>query len=125
MKHGYLRYHTPSKERSGFGPPRIMNPRAPEFVPGRAWQSNPGNANYVFEMSTAEEEKVDDESNNDVKDGASKKKFSESEKSELARQILLSFIVKSVQHNKDHVLVRRVFSFQKILQMQLKMTVQL
>uniref|UniRef100_A0A2N9HLW1 CLU central domain-containing protein n=1 Tax=Fagus sylvatica TaxID=28930 RepID=A0A2N9HLW1_FAGSY len=103
MKHGYLRYHTPSKERSGFGPPRIMNPHAPEFVPGRAWQSNPGNANCVFEMSRAEEEKVDDESNNDVKDGASKKKFSESEKSELARQILLSFIVKSVQHNKDPV----------------------
>ncbi|GMY20670.1 protein TSS [Fagus crenata] len=96
MKHGYLRYHTPSKERSGFGPPRIMNPRAPEFVPGRAWQSNPSNANYVFEMSTAEEEKVDDESNNDVKDDASKKKFPKSQKLELARQVLPSFIIKSV-----------------------------
>jgi uncharacterized protein with PIN domain len=111
MKHGHSRYHTSSKERGRFGSPRIMNPHAPEFVPGRAWQTNPGDANCptqtdsnpVFETSRAEEEKLDDKSNNGVKDGASKKSFSGSEKLELARQILLSFIVKSVRHNMDPV----------------------
>lgn len=111
MKYGHSRYHTPSKERVRFGTPRIMNPHAPEFVPGRAWQTNPGDANCttqtesnsVFETCRAEEEKLDDKSNNGVKDGASKKSFSGSEKLELARQILLGFIVKSVQHNKDPV----------------------
>lgn len=111
MKHGHSRYHTPSKERGRFVPRRIMNPHAPEFVPGRAGQTNPGDANCltqtdsnsVFETSRAEEEKLDDKSNNGVKDGASKKSFSGSEKLELARQILLSFIVKSVRHNMDPV----------------------
>ena len=110
MKHGFLRHHTLGKGRSGFGPPR-MNPDAPEFVPWRARQPYPGDenshiqneSNSMFEMSSAEEEKLGDESNNEVKDGASKKNFSESEKSELASQILLSLIVKSVQHNMEHV----------------------
>ncbi|XP_030970958.1 protein TSS [Quercus lobata] len=110
MKHGFLRHHTLGKGRSGFGPPR-MNPDAPEFVPWRARQPYPGDenshiqneSNSMFEMSSAEEEKLGDESNNEVKDGASKKNFSESEKSELASQILLSLIVKSVHHNMEHV----------------------
>ena len=110
MKHGFLRHHTLGKGRSGFGPPR-MNPDAPEFVPWRARQPYPGDenshiqneSNSMFEMSSAEEEKLGDESNNEVKDGASKKNFSESEKSELASQILLSLIVKSVQHNMEDV----------------------
>lgn len=86
-----------------------MNPNAPKFVPGRAWQTNPGDANCptqtdsnsVFETSRAEEEKLDDKSNNGVKDGASEKSFSGSEKLELARQVLLSFIVKSFRQNMD------------------------
>ena len=110
MKHGFLRHHTLGKGRSGFGPPR-MNPDAPEFVPWRSRQPYPGDenshiqneSNSMFEMSSAEEEKLGDESSNEVKDGASKKNFSESEKSELASQILLSLIVKSVQHNMEDV----------------------
>ncbi|KAG6734003.1 hypothetical protein I3843_01G241800 [Carya illinoinensis] len=111
MKHGFPRYHTRGKERSGFGPPRIMNPHAPEFVPGRAWQTNPGDANpnisaesnSMFETCRAEEEKLDDKSNNEVKHSASKKSFTESEKSELVSQILLSLFVQSVQQNMDPV----------------------
>jgi protein TIF31 len=110
MKHGHSRYPTPSKERGKFGAPR-MNPHAPEFVPGRAWQTNPGDAHCTtqtesdsaIETSRAEEERLDDKSNTEVKDGVSKKSFSGSEKLELARQILLSFIVKSVRHNMDPV----------------------
>lgn len=109
MKHGLLRYHNPSKERGRFEPPRIMNPHAPEFVPGRAGKTNDANCanqaeiNSVFEISKADEEKLYDKSNNEVKDGATKESSTGSEKSELARQILLSFIVKSVQHNMDSV----------------------
>lgn len=111
MKHGFPRYHTRGKERSGFGPPRIMNPHAPEFVPGRAWQTNPGDANpnisaksnSMFETCMAEEEKLDDKSNTEVKHSASKKSFTESENSELVSQILLSLFVQSVQQNSDPV----------------------
>lgn len=110
MKHGFIKYHNPTKERSGFGAPRIMNPHAPEFVPGRAWQATGeanttvlNESNSVLETNRAEEKQLDDKSNKEVKDGTLKKSFSESEKSELARQILLSFIVKSVQHNMDPV----------------------
>ncbi|XP_044485664.1 protein TSS-like [Mangifera indica] len=109
MKRGFPKYHTPIMERNGSGSSRIMNPHAPEFVPSRGWQRNAGNtdstalneSNSSNETSEAEDEKVDKISNNEVKDNTSKKSCSEAEKSELARQILLSFIVKSVQHNKD------------------------
>ncbi|KAF5466795.1 hypothetical protein F2P56_016690 [Juglans regia] len=111
LKHGFPRYHTRGKERSGFGPPRIMNPHAPEFVPGRAWQANPGDVNPIvsdesnsmFETCRAEEEKLDDKSNNEIKHSASKKSFTESEKSELVSQILISLFVQSVQQNTDPV----------------------
>lgn len=83
MKHGSTKFHT-VRERSGFGAPRIMNPHAPEFVPRGASQTETGDS---------EKNKLDDSS--------PKKSISESEKSEIARQILLSFLVKSVHQNID------------------------
>lgn len=81
MKHGYTKHHSPIRERSGFGAPRIMNPHAPEFVPRRA-------------NSTVSSIK-------DVEDSSPRKCISGSEKSELARQILLGLLVKSAQQNID------------------------
>ncbi|PRQ50579.1 putative clustered mitochondria protein [Rosa chinensis] len=103
LRQGVQKFRSPLSERSGSGPPKIMNPHAPEFVPGRTLQADymneyaefPTEANSSFEMNRAEE--TDEKSSGK----AERKSISESEKSELARQILLSFIVKSVQHNKD------------------------
>ncbi|KAL8230404.1 hypothetical protein R6Q57_000182 [Mikania cordata] len=81
MKNGFLKYQIPG---SGFGnSPRIMNPHAPEFVPKRAWQGSEGATSSKSE---------DDEA---------RKTSSDAEKAELARQILLSFIVKSVHDNSE------------------------
>ncbi|KAK1434042.1 hypothetical protein QVD17_10960 [Tagetes erecta] len=81
MKNGFLKYQIPG---SGFGnSPRIMNPHAPEFVPKQAWQGSEG------ATSSKSEEDV------------SRKTSSDAEKAELARQILLSFIVKSVHDNSE------------------------
>jgi protein TIF31 len=57
----------------------------------------------LLETSKAreEEEDFDEESGNEVQDCSTKRTTSETEKAELARQILLSFIVKSVQNNID------------------------
>ncbi|KAI3521210.1 hypothetical protein L1887_10671 [Cichorium endivia] len=84
LKNGFLKYQIPG---SGFGSsPRIMNPHAPEFVPKRAWQgSEPGEGSGG---KSTEDEKL-------------KKTSSDAEKAELARQILLSFIVKSVHDNSE------------------------
>lgn len=76
MKHS----STKIREMSGSGGPKIMNPHAPEFVPRSASQVENGEKN-----------------------SASKNCLSESEKSEIARQILLSFLVKSVHQNADAV----------------------
>lgn len=109
MRRDIHKFPTPTTERTGSEPQRIMNPNAPEFVPRRAWQTNPviANAGVPAESDTPSEinrpevEKLDDKSNDEPTDGNSKKSISKTEKSELARQILLSFIVKSVQHNMD------------------------
>lgn len=111
MRHGFLKFRAPMKERIGSGLPRIMNPNAPEFVPRRAWQMNhvhegtvqvqPESDTSLEIPSEAEDEKLNEKSYSKPNDGTFKKSVSESEKSELARQILLSFIVKSVQHNMD------------------------
>ncbi|KAJ4953786.1 hypothetical protein NE237_030618 [Protea cynaroides] len=77
MKQGLHNYQIPAADRSCISPPRIMNPLAPEFVPRRAGQSITGNGNKCEVL------------------------IMEDKKSELARQILLSFIVKSVQHDLD------------------------
>ncbi|KAA8540510.1 hypothetical protein F0562_024571 [Nyssa sinensis] len=101
----------PIIERSGFSSPRIMNPNAPEFVPKRAWQTNLASEDSKVSTDqktsidtsreSSAEEKLDEKVINEVNDDRLKKNTSEAEKSELARQILLSFIVKSVQHNLD------------------------
>ncbi|KAF2323167.1 hypothetical protein GH714_033806 [Hevea brasiliensis] len=75
----------------------------------KSWQTNPGNrdlsvpneSNSMLEKSKAEHELLDEESSNRVKDGSPRKTSCEFEKAELARQIILSFIVNSVQHNVD------------------------
>lgn len=106
MRQGLLKYRTHLATQ-----PRSMNPHAPEFVPSRAWQTNPENGDSaistemksLLETSKAreEEEDFDEESGNEVQDCSTKRTTSETEKAELARQILLSFIVKSVQNNID------------------------
>ncbi|KAL9463117.1 hypothetical protein AB3S75_001005, partial [Citrus x aurantiifolia] len=109
MKHGFPKYHSSIMERNLLGPSRIMNPHAPEFVPMRGWQINPGYAhstvsnesNSSNDTSEADDEKLDKMSSIQGEDNTSRKSSTEAEKSELARQILLSFIVKSVQHNMD------------------------
>ncbi|KAF5739070.1 hypothetical protein HS088_TW12G00268 [Tripterygium wilfordii] len=109
MQQGYQKYRTPISERILPGPPpQIMNPHAPEFVPKRTWQSSLENGdsnvstelNSVIQRSKAEEEKLDEKPNKEAKGGL-RKCSSEAEKSELARQILLSFIVKSVHQKVD------------------------
>ncbi|KAF2323182.1 hypothetical protein GH714_033934 [Hevea brasiliensis] len=71
MKQGLLKYQTPMTM-----PSRSMNSHAPEFVPRKAWQTNPGNrdlsvpneSNSMLEKSKAEQELLDEESSNRVKD---------------------------------------------------------
>lgn len=87
MKNGFLKYQI---QGSGFGnTPRIMNPHAPEFVPKRAWQgSELGEGSECAASGKSEDDK-------------SRKTSSDAEKAEIARQILLSFIVKSVHDNSE------------------------
>lgn len=108
MKPGFLKYQFPRLENNGTGFPKIMNPNAPEFVPRRAWQSNPESEDLVISdlnssdtNDSSSDEKTNEKAIHEVKEGRSKKRISDSEKAELARQILLSFIVKSVQNNVD------------------------
>lgn len=112
MKPGFLNYQSPVMERIGFGASRVMNPHAPEFVPGKAWQVNQVKSDFKdlndsqSQVDTskefAEETKLSEKATNKTKDDKSKKSSSSnSEKLELARQILLSFVVKSVQNNMD------------------------
>ncbi|KAF2323205.1 hypothetical protein GH714_034138 [Hevea brasiliensis] len=42
MRQGLLKYQTPMTM-----PSRSMNPHAPEFVPRKAWQTNPGNRHLI------------------------------------------------------------------------------
>ncbi|KAG6575607.1 Protein TSS, partial [Cucurbita argyrosperma subsp. sororia] len=108
MKRGFMKYQAPVMGRSGFGAATMMNPHAPEFVPQRAWQTNHGDSssnvhtesNSSPKTSMDEHEKPAERSSSTIKSNT-KKSISECEKSELARQILLSFIVKSVQNNMD------------------------
>ncbi|XVE91270.1 hypothetical protein DITRI_Ditri20bG0140300 [Diplodiscus trichospermus] len=105
MKHGFLRCQTPILER---GHPKVMNPHAPEFVPSKVWQTTPETAdssvsdelNSSGEVMDTEVKEVDKKSSREVKDSTLKNTSSE-EKSELARQILLSFIVRSVKQNMN------------------------
>ncbi|XVF86410.1 hypothetical protein PTKIN_Ptkin18bG0037600 [Pterospermum kingtungense] len=108
MKYDFLRYQSPILEQSGFGPPTVMNPHAPEFVPSKVWQTTPGitdssvsdELNTSGEVMETEGNEVDKKLNREIIDSDMKKSSSE-EKSELARQILLSFIVRSVKQNMN------------------------
>ncbi|XP_031385813.1 protein TSS isoform X2 [Punica granatum] len=78
--------------------PRIMNPHAPEYIPRKVLQAD------TIDQGSGGSEKSDKEPNDEVnKDSESKNSSSVSEKSELARQILLNFIVKSVQNGMEPV----------------------
>ncbi|KAL3528895.1 hypothetical protein ACH5RR_008217 [Cinchona calisaya] len=114
MKHGILNYQIPIMERKGFVLPKTMNPHAPEYVPERAWvqtaeiegskgstTSDSSGDSSTLDPEVLTEEKLDEKVSTGVKQNRSKKSSSEAEKAELARQILLSFIVKSVQHSSD------------------------
>ncbi|KAJ8773911.1 hypothetical protein K2173_009342 [Erythroxylum novogranatense] len=104
MKQSFLK-----QQSSVTVPPRSMNPNASEYVPRRASQMHsvsedtvvPPEAKPLLETSKVEEGKVYKESNNDVSYSSSEKSSTQSDKDELARQILLSFIVKSVQNKVD------------------------
>ncbi|XP_059645026.1 protein REDUCED CHLOROPLAST COVERAGE 3 isoform X2 [Cornus florida] len=111
MTHGCLKSQSTTKERSGFSSPRIMNPNAPEFVPRRAWQTNAGSEDSEVEKDPesvvnsnkefSEEEKQDEKVTGGFENDRLRKGSTDAEKSELARQILLSFIVKSVKDDLD------------------------
>ncbi|XP_011073390.1 protein TSS [Sesamum indicum] len=114
IRPGFLNYQIPVSERSHFASPKTMNPHAPEFVPGKAWQMNAAAEDSKpttdFDSSTDSNtmvivadgsERLDENVTTDVRGEKSKKNTSDAEKAELARQILLSFIVKSVKNTSD------------------------
>ncbi|XP_027167520.1 protein TSS isoform X2 [Coffea eugenioides] len=114
MKHGILNYQIPIMERNESVSPKTMNPHAPEFVPRKAWgqsaategsrgstSSDSSGDSNASDPEVSSEEKLDKKVSNGLQEARSKKSSSEAEKAELARQILLSFIVKSVQHSSD------------------------
>uniref|UniRef100_A0A803LMY9 Clu domain-containing protein n=1 Tax=Chenopodium quinoa TaxID=63459 RepID=A0A803LMY9_CHEQI len=72
----------------------VMNPDAPEFVPQKLAADAPPSPDVVKDAGEIDGKEVS-------KDDRSKKSTSEAEKAELARQILLSFIVKSVQKSSS------------------------
>ncbi|XP_047340599.1 protein REDUCED CHLOROPLAST COVERAGE 3 [Impatiens glandulifera] len=87
MKHGIMKYPNPAYGRNGSSLTGTMNPNAPEFFPRKAWQTTP------------QMKEID---GNDNKGDRTRRSTSDADKEELARQILLSFIVKSVQDNIDN-----------------------
>lgn len=97
VRHGFLNYQI---HRNGFQSPKNMNPHAPEYVPRRAWQTNAEDTKPTTD-SDSPSEKENEKGATDVRGGRSRKNSSGAEKAELARQILLSFIVKSVQNTSD------------------------
>ncbi|VFQ73363.1 unnamed protein product [Cuscuta campestris] len=99
IKYAYPKYLVSSGEGDAFGLPRGMNPHAPEFVPKKAWRvrstSEDSKRNPHASDSFVEKSSVD------AKNSKASKAAADAERTELARQILLSFIVKSVQHSSD------------------------
>ncbi|KAK9098582.1 hypothetical protein Syun_025627 [Stephania yunnanensis] len=117
-------YQNQIKDKSGSGPPSVMNPHAPEFVPRKVWQLSSSevspDANHQSGAAVEKSEEGDEfedknkheeENQVDKKGGTGtmvsrkRKKNSSDEsqkqKSELARQILLNLIVKSVKKKID------------------------
>ncbi|XP_051147762.1 protein REDUCED CHLOROPLAST COVERAGE 3-like [Andrographis paniculata] len=114
---GFMNYRIPVSDRKGVVVlPKTMNPHAPEFVPGRAWQSTAAAAEdrrpladsdssssdvNSVEYTSSQGEKLDEKGAAAASRGRSKKNCLDTDKAELARQILLSFIVKSTQSPSD------------------------
>ncbi|GAB2269505.1 hypothetical protein Dimus_004422 [Dionaea muscipula] len=102
--HGFLRSHSLNANRIWNGLSTAMNPHAPEFVPGRAQQMSPDYEDS--ELSSESNIAVDTKHCGGkgikelAKDDRSKRTNPKSEKVELARQILLCFIVKSAQNKQ-------------------------
>ncbi|GAB2222366.1 hypothetical protein Drorol1_Dr00013582 [Drosera rotundifolia] len=102
VKHPILRMNT-----GWSGVSTAMNPNAPEFIPGQAQPPSPDDG--VLELARDSSLTVD--SSNDLvgdtkvakeaKGDPAKKNSPKSEKAELARQILLSFIVNSVKNRQE------------------------
>ncbi|XP_031484189.1 protein REDUCED CHLOROPLAST COVERAGE 2-like [Nymphaea colorata] len=117
LKPGYANMHKPIIDRSSFSPPRTMNPNAAEFIPGKAWQPaqavDPKLVDSELQPNQVEaendgqdkEQKITspEEGNSESEATASgtSKQCEKSQKSELARQILLNFIFKSFQNNVE------------------------
>ncbi|PIA42283.1 hypothetical protein AQUCO_02000027v1 [Aquilegia coerulea] len=114
MKRGFLNYQKHITDRSGLGPPRNMNPHAPEFIPRRTWAFNPVNisSHDPTESSNlpnsttdskvmSKETKLDEGSSIKGSEDRVRSRNSKLENAELARQILLNFIVKSVESNLE------------------------
>ncbi|KAF3782810.1 TSS protein [Nymphaea thermarum] len=112
LKPGYL---NPVMDRNSFSSPRTMNPNAAEFVPGKVWPPSPSvgaDAHSHEQSETAFDSKdkyekptnsLEDPLENEATMEETKKNNDKMQKCELARQILLSFIVKSVQDNLESV----------------------
>ncbi|XP_068641216.1 protein REDUCED CHLOROPLAST COVERAGE 3-like [Aristolochia californica] len=95
-------------KRSNLSPPKAMNPDAAEFVPRKASLQHPEaeGSQHLESLTNSgtklnEEKKLSQQTVSAGKDAKTNDVGCNVEKSELARQILLSFIVKSVQHNMD------------------------
>uniref|UniRef100_A0A5K1BT47 Uncharacterized protein n=19 Tax=Nymphaea colorata TaxID=210225 RepID=A0A5K1BT47_9MAGN len=112
LKAGYL---NPVMDRISFSSPRTMNPDAAEFVPGKVWPPSPSvgaEAHSHEQPETAFDSKdkyekptnsLEDQLENEATMEETKKNNDKMQKCELARQILLSFIIKSVQDNLESV----------------------
>nr|GMD07813.1 protein TSS isoform X1 [Ipomoea batatas] len=96
VKKSYSKYHTSSGKDNGFGLARTMNPHAPEFVLRKAWKINSTGEHSTVSLAC---DSVVEKTMDDAKNKKSSKSTLDVEKTGLARQILLSFIVKSVQHS--------------------------
>ncbi|XP_073126264.1 protein REDUCED CHLOROPLAST COVERAGE 3-like [Henckelia pumila] len=99
VRHGFPSYQIPVSELNGF----TMNPNAPAFVPRNAWQINATSKDSKLGNDTNSFDKIvhtgsGGENLAEEVTERSKKKGSDTVKAELARQILLSFIIKSVQN---------------------------
>ncbi|KZV56037.1 clustered mitochondria protein [Dorcoceras hygrometricum] len=114
VRHGFPNYRIPVSELNGF----TMNPNAPAFVPRGAWQMNSATEDSKPENDTnSYDKKVDTGSKGDnlvaQVTERSKKNGSDAVKGELARQILLSFIIKSVQNSSDSTSITTPISDKK------------
>ncbi|XP_077214397.1 protein REDUCED CHLOROPLAST COVERAGE 3-like [Tasmannia lanceolata] len=117
MKPGFPNSQHIVTVRTNSNPPKTMNPHAAEFVPRKVSLPDSANNNLDVqsfgaessqEMDSAsnvaelsEEKKLNEKTSNEGCDGRGKNSKNKLQNNELARQILLSFIVESVQRNID------------------------